>query len=114
VGIENVPLRKRRFRTPLDFIARRLPRMVCAFDTVMATADDPALPVRVFNFSEAGFMIVCPAGLHSGAEVSLSLHGLGDTRARILWARDCQAGGVFKQPIDVDKLIDEIDRLEQA
>ncbi len=114
VGIEHIPLRKRRFRTPLDFISRNAPRMVCSFDTVMATADNPALPVRIFNFSEAGFMIACPATLNSGAEITLSLHGLGDTPARILWARNSQAGGRFKDPIDVEKLISEVEALKQT
>jgi PilZ domain len=114
MGIQKFPLRKTRFRTPLDFIARRLPRMVCSFDTVIKTADETAVPVRVFNFSEGGFMIVCPETLRSGTEITLSLHGLGDTKARILWASDSQAGGVFKDPINVDQLINEIDALEQA
>jgi PilZ domain len=114
MGIQNFPVRRTRFRTPLDFIARRLPRMVCSFDTVIKTADETAVPVRVFNFSEGGFMIVCPETLRSGTEITLSLHGLGDTKARILWASDSQAGGVFKDPINVDQLINEIDALEQA
>ncbi len=108
-----MPRSRTRFRTPLDFVARRLPRTVCSFDTVASTQTDEELPVRVFNFSEQGFMLACSKPLPSGARITLTLQGIGEAEARILWSREVQAGGEFMTPIDVERLLAAVEEMDR-
>jgi PilZ domain len=95
----------------MDFVTRYLPRNVCSFDTVAKTDADEELPVTVFNFSSGGFMLACREPLPVGARLSISLHGIGEAEARIVWAQDVQAGGKFTTPIDADRLLATIEEL---
>ncbi len=107
------PTLKNRFRTPLDFLERREPRLVCSFDAELLGEGDGRHPVRIFNFSKAGFMMAGQWPVNSGARVILRLQDFGEARARILWSQDKQSGGVFEDAIDADALLTYLEEREE-
>jgi hypothetical protein len=109
--MHNSPYYRNRFRTPLDFKERKDARLVCSFDAALALDGGAPHPVRIFNFSRAGFMLACTMSINSGARVSISLQGYGEARARILWYQGERAGGVFDDALDVDALVRHLEGL---
>jgi hypothetical protein len=106
------PQYKNRFRTPLDFQQRKDARLVCSFNAELARDGEAPYPVRIFNFSRAGFMLASTTPINSGARVSISLQGYGEARARILWYQGERAGGIFDEALDVDALVSHLEQLD--
>jgi PilZ domain len=104
-GMFLAPKLRNHFRTPLDFAERRQSRLVCSFDAELQTEDGAREDVRVFNFSEAGFMLACRSRVNSGARVTLRLNDYGAFAARVLWCQANQVGGTFEEKIDADGLL---------
>lgn len=107
------PRLKNRFRTPLDFSERREPRLMCSFDAEMVNGDGEVRPVRIFNFSRAGFMMASRVPVNSGARITLRLQDYGEARVRILWSQEMQTGGVFEDMIDADALLAHLEQRDQ-
>jgi len=55
---------------------------------------------RLVNLSAEGFMARTDAVIAPGCRVWLTLPGLGQVDAEVVWARDGKLGGRFAEPID--------------
>jgi hypothetical protein len=59
--------------------------------------------VMVRNVSTGGFMAECPEPIRIGSYVALDVPGLGPVHAQIRWQIGGRMGGMFLDPISLDR-----------
>lgn len=59
--------------------------------------------VIVRNVSTGGFMAECPEPIRIGSYVALDVPGLGPVHAQIRWQIGGRMGGMFLDPISLDR-----------
>ena len=70
-------------------------------DAVLTESDGCELAVLITDISREGFRLESRAELVVGDEVMLTVGKTAPARARILWTRGHEAGGVFLDPVDL-------------
>jgi hypothetical protein len=97
-------------RLPFDFVPRQAERIYRSFTTTVSTVDRLLVPVRVINFSQAGFLLECAAHLPDGEAVLLNLPVLGDVPGHIKWLADGKIGGVFDESVSTSVVMAALDQ----
>ncbi len=62
------------------------------------------LDLRVLNLSPAGFMAECSAPVEPGAEILLSVPGVGSLPAQVRWNANGRIGGIFHYELGTREL----------
>jgi hypothetical protein len=62
-----------------------------------------SVEVIVRNVSTGGFMAECPEPIRIGSYVALDVPGLGPVHAQIRWQIGGRMGGMFLDPISLDR-----------
>lgn len=83
-----------------DVEARGHPRTPLEHDAPIRPLGQSGAEVRLVNLSAEGFMARIDAAIAPGCRVWLTLPGLGQVNAEVVWARNGQLGGRFAEPID--------------
>ena len=65
----------------------------------------PAGDARVRDISSGGMMADCITPVATGAQVAISLRGLGDLTGSIAWATCDRIGVLFDQPVDPSRVL---------
>jgi hypothetical protein len=70
-------------------------------NAVLTEADGCRLEVMIIDVSREGFRLESRAELVEGEEVTIAVGKTEPVRARILWTRGHEAGGVFLEPAEL-------------
>ena len=62
-----------------------------------------SIEVSLCDVSNTGFMAECPENVAIGSYVSLDIPGLGPVRAQVRWQVDGRMGGMFLDPIRLNR-----------
>lgn len=62
-----------------------------------------AVEVRIRDVSTSGFMAECEAAVEIGSNVSLEVPGIGAVHAQVRWQIGPCMGGMFLDPISLDR-----------
>jgi len=89
-------------QTP-GFTPRRTQR-VAVDGTASLTPDNRYnVEVKVQNVSTAGFMAECAEPVRIGSYVSLDIPGIGPVEAQVRWQVGLKMGGMFLDPISLNR-----------
>ena len=70
-------------------------------DAMLTEPDGCQLAILITDISREGFRLESRAQLVVGEEVTITVGKTDPARARILWTRGHEAGGVFLDPVDL-------------
>lgn len=87
-----------------DFRARRAGRVNVAQGAAhLSPAELYTVQIRVRNVSAAGFMAECAEPVRIGSYVALEVPGIGSVEAQVRWQIGPRMGGMFLDPISLDR-----------
>ena len=89
-------------QTP-GFMPRRTGRVVVDGTASLTPHDRYNVEVKVQNVSSAGFMAECAEPVRIGSYVSLDIPGIGPVEAQVRWQIGLKMGGMFLDPISLNR-----------
>ena len=84
--------------------ARAADRYAIELATAMRELGAPDQPVRLHNISTQGFAGTTDHAFGRPCVVAITLPGVGDVKARVIWTGEGAVGGEFLAPLELDAL----------
>lgn len=89
--------------TASDFVPRRNDRVPVGSTTHLRSANWYDIEVSIQDVSQCGFMAECDQPLGIGSNISLDVPGIGPVHAQVRWQIGGKVGGMFLDPISLNK-----------
>jgi hypothetical protein len=88
---------------PSHFKDRRSDRTAVGETAQLRHHDWYSVEVKVHDVSQCGFMAECASPVQIGSYVSLDVPGVGPVRAQVRWQIGGRMGGMFLDPISLNR-----------
>lgn len=88
---------------PGHFRERRVERTKVSAIAQLRPAARYSVEVRIRDVSQCGFMAECREPIAIGSTVALDVPGIGEVQAQVRWQIGGRIGGMFLDPISLDR-----------
>ena len=88
---------------PGHFRKRRAERTEVSAVAKVRSSARYSVEVRIRDVSQCGFMAECRDSLAIGSSITLDVPGIGPVRAQVRWQIGGRMGGMFRDPISLNR-----------